>query len=83
MIPMMNWGVWGNSGFGIFMWLQQIFWLVILVIGLVLAIKWLQGYTTQAAQPRSDSALEILRSRYARGEITREDFESIKATLLM
>ncbi len=32
-------------------------------------------------QPAKDSALEILRERYARGEVTREEFEAMRRDL--
>ncbi len=34
-----------------------------------------------AGQPAKDSALEILRERYARGEVTREEFEAMRRDL--
>jgi putative membrane protein len=67
------WGVWG-IGMGLFMLL---FWGAV-IVGIVLGIRWLisQGKTSQ-----SDSALEILRQRYARGEINKEEFEAKKRDL--
>jgi putative membrane protein len=44
-----------------------------------LAIRWLAG---QGKETRTDSALEILRQRYARGEINKEEFEARKKDLL-
>ncbi|MDO9097230.1 MAG: SHOCT domain-containing protein [Candidatus Methanoperedens sp.] len=70
---MMNWS--GMGGFGI---IVLIFWLMVL-IGLVLLIKYLwEGGGTR----REESALELLKKRYARGEISKEEFEEKKKDLL-
>ncbi len=34
-----------------------------------------------STQPKYDRAMEILRARYAKGEITQEEFEKMKADL--
>lgn len=47
-------------------------------MGVVLGIRW---FVTQGKEPRSDSALEILRQRYARGEINKDEFEAKKRDL--
>ena len=47
-------------------------------MGLVLGLRWL---VTQGRESRSDTALEILRQRYARGEIDKEEFEARKRAL--
>jgi putative membrane protein len=73
MHPMM-WGAWG---FGM-MFVMMLFWIVV-IIGVVLGIRWLIG---QGKASGSDSALEILRQRYARGEINKEEFEARKRDLL-
>jgi putative membrane protein len=44
----------------------------------VLGIRWL---ISQGKESRSDSAPEILRQRYARGEINKEEFEAKKKDL--
>ena len=69
------WGVWG-TGMLLFMLL---FW-VLVITGLVLGIRWL---ATQGRPQRSesDTALEILRQRYARGEINKDEFEAKKRDL--
>jgi putative membrane protein len=54
-----------------------LFWLLI-VVAIVVVVRWLMG---QGKESRSDSALEMLRQRYARGEISREEFESRKKEL--
>lgn len=51
-----------------------IFW-IILIILLVFLIKWLVSGDASTPAHRDDSALDILKKRYARGEIDEEEFE--------
>jgi putative membrane protein len=55
-----------------------LFW-VLIIVAVVLGIRWLIG---QGKELRSDSALEILRQRYARGEINKEEFDAKRKDLL-
>jgi putative membrane protein len=74
-------GMMGSSGLGYgYMGLGLIFWILI-IVGVVLLIKWLvdQGKTTGGG---GQSAIEILKTRYARGEITAEEFEEMKKRLM-
>ncbi len=75
MDPGTMWGMmWGASGM---MGLGFIFWvLVIVAVGVL--VWWLIG---QPRAPRRDSALDILRERYARGEIDRNEFEARRRDL--
>ncbi len=41
----------------------------------MLGIRWL---ITRGREPRSDSTLDILKKRYARGEIDKEEYEAKK-----
>ncbi|MFO7964054.1 MAG: SHOCT domain-containing protein [Desulfobacterales bacterium] len=75
-------GDWGIGWLG--MVLMIVFW-VLVVVGIVLLIK----YMVQSGSNRSNAgvdsrpkAMEILKERYARGEITRDEFESIKKDIL-
>ncbi len=73
-------GGWGMGWFGgIFMIL---FWILIL-IGLVFVIKWLIQSTSRARNNGQSGyrALEILKERYARGEIDKAQFEDMKRDL--
>ena len=70
------WGMWSGWGFGM-MLMMLVFWGLI-IGGLVLGLRWL---LSQRRDSRSDTALDILRQRYARGEIDREEFEAKKRDL--
>jgi putative membrane protein len=70
------WWMWGAWGIGM-MLVMLLFWGAV-VVGLVVGIRWL---LRRGSGQRSDSALEILRERYARGEISKDDFEKIKKDL--
>ena len=73
-------GGWGMGWFGgIFMIL---FWILIL-IGLVFVIKWLIQSTNKGRDDGQSGyrALEILKERYARGEIDKAQFEDMKRDL--
>lgn len=67
------WGVWGIG-----MMLMMLFFWGLVIVAIVLGIRWL---VSQGKASRSDSALEILRQRYARGEINKEEFEAKKRDL--
>ena len=52
---------------------------ILVIIGLVLLIKYL--WESGGAKREQESALEILKKRYARGEISKEEFEEKKKDL--
>lgn len=56
-----------------------IFW-VLVIVGIVVLVRMITSRTV-FGQPTRDSALEILRRRYAAGEITTDQFEEMKRTL--
>ena len=70
------WEQWGIGMIGM-MLMMLVFW-GLLIVALVLGIRWL---VKQGREPRTDSALDILRQRYARGEINKEEFETKKREL--
>ncbi|CAG0957750.1 MAG: hypothetical protein MPEBLZ_01110 [Candidatus Methanoperedens nitroreducens] len=72
-----NWG-YGMMGGGMLI-VGLIFWILILV-GLVLLIKYLWQGAGMRGGP--ESALEVLKKRYARGEISKEEFEEKKKDLI-
>lgn len=80
---MMYPGMMGWGGFGFHpLWLvaMLLFWGLI-IGGVVLLLVWLfqQGRPTGAETgPSGVRALDILRDRYARGEITREEYQQMR-----
>ena len=75
-------GMMGSYGLGYgYMALGLIFWILI-IVGVILLIKWLieQGKTTGGEQQMT--AMDILKARYAKGEITTEEFEEMKKRLI-
>ena len=74
--PHPMWWMWGAWGIGMGL-LMLVFWGAV-IAGIVLGIRWL---VTQGKGTRPDSAMEILRQRYARGEIDKEEFEARRKDL--
>ena len=70
-------GGWGMGYGGPFMLL---FWILV-VVAIVLLVKWLAAQSSTGKGSHDQSSLEILRERYARGEIDREEFEQKKRDL--
>lgn len=81
---MMNGSGYGMDGFGGLGML--IFWGLV-IFGIVLLVRWLMDESSHGTTRRigfgqgRDNALEIARERLAKGEITSEEFESIKGSL--
>ena len=72
---------WGNYGWGMgFGWLfMVVFWaLVILNVFYLVQMTIKGGKRTE----QQETPLEILKKRYARGEITKEEFERMKDDLM-
>ncbi len=76
-------GMMGNWGMGWFGMIFMIVFWVLVIVGLVFLIRWLIKTTnsgTTGGQVGS-SAIEILKERYARGEIDKTEFETKKKDL--
>ena len=77
-----------GSGFGLFFLLAlavQLIFIIGIIVLIALAIRWLiRSSRNDRYQPGAagdDSALAVLRERYARGEIDAAEFEERKRTL--
>ena len=68
--------MWGAGGL-VMMLMMLVFWGLI-IAGLVIGLRWLLGQGRPGAR---DEALEILRQRYARGEIEKQEFDTRRRDL--
>ncbi len=71
-----GWGLWAPMGF-----VMLLFWGLVIVV-LILAVRWLWAYGgPRVSTPGTDGPVEILKRRYARGEISKEEFDRMKQDL--
>ena len=80
-----GWGMYpGMMGWGwVGLLFMLVFWVLIVVLIILLIRRLLSSGTTRTASPpMEDSAMEILKKRYARGEINKEEFEAKKKDLI-
>ncbi|MGH7256492.1 MAG: SHOCT domain-containing protein [Nitrospirales bacterium] len=74
------------NGIGTMMWgvlnfLLSLLLIFLFVLAVTAGVKWLWGQRPLFITGNGESALDILKRRYARGEIGREEFDSIKKIL--
>ena len=69
---------WGwMSGFG---WIFMILFWALIILGVVAPAKWLLS-TGKSAKGGNSRPLDILKERFARGEITRAQYEQMRMDL--
>jgi putative membrane protein len=73
--PMMNGNDWG---WGIFM---MFFWLIVLVVIAVVVMRLLREHHHHTGDTQKSEPLDFVKERYAKGEITKEQFEQLKKDL--
>lgn len=78
--------MWNGGWTGMFFGpLMMIIFFGAVIVLVVVAIRWLTGMGAHPSHPRTgpetDKALEILKERYARGEIDKEEFQDRKKHL--
>jgi putative membrane protein len=80
--PHMMWG-WGWYGM-LFGPLFMIFWLAVVIAVAVVLVRWLAGPWHGAPPPQTQQGrtpLDILKERFARGEIDKDEFEERRRVL--
>ncbi len=75
-----GWGMWGPMTmlFFSFFWIAV---LVLIVIGIIFLVRYMRSYGTEERRAQ-ETPLDILKKRYARGEIDRKEFEEKKKDLI-
>jgi len=71
----------GGLGLGWFMPLVMILFWGLIIWGVVVLVRGL-NYQRHCETPATDSVLEILKRRYAQGEITKKEYEQKKKELI-
>lgn len=76
--------MWGDYGWGWGMGSGMIsvvlFW-VLAILGIVILVKWIAAGSGGVERTQAKTALDILKERYVRGEIERDEFEQKKRDL--
>ncbi|HSB22452.1 MAG TPA: SHOCT domain-containing protein [Burkholderiaceae bacterium] len=70
----MGWGGWGGGMFG----LGHLLWWASLIVGVAVLVRWLVASGRIDGRRTEGRAMEILKVRYARGEIDKAEFEARK-----
>ena len=68
----------GMMVWGVFSFLLGLLLIFLFVVIVVAALKWLWGQERPFVIGGKESALDVVKKRYARGEIGKEEFERLK-----
>ncbi|HLC93546.1 MAG TPA: SHOCT domain-containing protein [Patescibacteria group bacterium] len=73
-------GMMGNWGYNAFGWLSMLLIWVLLIVGIIALIQYISSSSKD--QTKSNTPLEMLKERYAKGEIDKNEFEDKKRDLI-
>ena len=74
-------GSWG-MGYGIVGFLTMVLFWIIVIAAIVYAVRWLSSGSTARSTGASEAPIEILKRRYAKGEIDHDEFVARKQELV-
>ncbi len=72
---------WGDCGWGMgFGWAWMVIFWALVILGAAYLVKLIAGSARREEKP--ETALDVLKKRYAKGEITKEEFAKMKDDLM-
>jgi len=80
----MMWGFGNNPmgwGFGLLGLIFMLLFWVLIIAGIVALVRWLGMSQSHGTHKNEKTPLEILKERYAKGELNKEEFEAKKKDL--
>ena len=81
-----GWGMMGPGmmgfGWGWFMPIMMVLFWGLVAWGIIALVRGTGGYCVPSQKNDKESALDILKNRYVRGEINREEFEAKKKDII-
>ncbi len=85
-----GWGSWGGMmgpgmmgfGFGGLMMIPMVIFWGLVIWGIIWLVRGVGGCCVPSYSERTDSAMDILKKRYAQGEINKEEFDARKKDLV-
>lgn len=77
----MMWGYGDGYGWGWGMGFHTVLWWILLILAIVALVRWIGWSGPSHRHLHGESALDILKKRYARGEINKDEFEQRKRDL--
>jgi len=75
---MSGWGM----GYGFFGWLMIFVFWILIIAAVVLGVRWFIDQGKLKGSSVEETPLDILKKRYASGEIDKEEFESMRGELM-
>ncbi len=75
---MSGWGM----GYGFFGWLMMFLFWILIIAAVVLGVRWFIDQGKLKGSSVEETPLDILKKRYASGEIDKEKFETMRRELM-
>ena len=63
-------------------WITMLLFWALVIVGIVALVRWIGAQGAPSPRGSAGTALEILKRRYASGEITKEQYESMKRDIV-
>ena len=74
--------MWDQYGWGMgFGMISMVLFWILIILGIVILVRWVAGGSAASGAPPAKTALDILKERYARGEIDKREFDEKKRDL--